>query len=548
MNATATFPALALTNEDFEALASGGATSAALTFLEKGERSRRLLLLRQLLASLANRPELTAPLGPWDHAWSLLERAAEAAPADTDGLLTSPQTGSWLAHTLRRLNGQHSASAMWTDVGRLFALGAAAALRSGIDADVPVPLREGTLSLPGLGLVTAPGSHPEHSVGRLMISQRTFLLATDQGSTPRTRASGQATPYWRPLTVLQPGDVTLDDLDPYRDLDEPVAPQPLSDNEATAWQSQYAEAHAILTRDTDAGSVDRGLLQAGTVVPGRIRTIVPWQPAAQDGPDTSHPQLSASTGDAYASMVISRPPDAVRLAETLVHEFQHSKLAALLHHFLLLEDDRAERYYAPWRSDPRHLTGLLHGAYAFTGVAGFWRLRMNDLASDTATRELAAYYFALRRLQARLVVRTLSHSGRLSPQGKRIVEGLARTLGDWLHEDVPAPLLYRARTAARLHRTEWRLRNMRPGLEDPVPTDSTWPDSRTPGFAHVPAVPTTADEFLAAGDPAAALSMYVGTASHDPAARAGALVAAALAQPGRHAASALARPETTPLA
>ncbi|MFJ9722501.1 aKG-HExxH-type peptide beta-hydroxylase [Streptomyces sp. NPDC101209] len=547
MNATATFPALALSNEDFEALASGGATATGLTFLEKGERSRRLLLLRQFLTSLADRPELTTQLGSWNHAWALLERAAATAPVDIDVLLTSPQTGSWLAHTLRRLNGQHSSSAMWTDVGRLFALSAAAALRSGIDADVPVPLREGTLSLPGLGLVTAPGGHPGHSVGRMMISQGTFVLSTDRGSTPRIRVSSQLTLHWRPLTVLQPGDVILDDLDPYRDLDEPVPPQPLSEVEATAWQKQYADAYAILSRDAGARSVDCELLPPGTVAPGRIRTIVPWQAADPDGGDTDHPQLSASTGDAYASMVISRPPDAVRLAETLVHEFQHSKLAALLHHFLLVEDDRAERYYAPWRSDPRHLTGLLHGAYAFTGVAGFWRLRMNDPACGSATRELAAYYFALRRLQARLVVRTLAHSGRLSPHGKRIVDGLAGTLSEWLHEDVPAQLLYRARTAARLHRTEWRLRNMRPGLEDPVPTDSSWPDPRTPGFAHVPAVPTTADEFLAAGDPEVALSMYRGTAPQDPATRAGALVATALAQPGRPAASALARPELAPL-
>ncbi|MGI3202139.1 aKG-HExxH-type peptide beta-hydroxylase [Streptomyces sp. GLT-R25] len=167
-------------------------------------------------------------------------------------------------------------------------------------------------------------------------------------------------------------------------------------------------------------------------------------------------------------------PDAVRLAETLVHEFQHSKLAALLHHFPLLDDDRIERFYAPWRSDPRHLTGLLHGAYAFTGVAGFWRLRMHDPSSDTAVRGFAAYHFALRRLQARLVVRTLGQSGRLAPLGTVIVDGLARTLTDWLHEDVPQGVLYRARTAARLHRTEWRLRNLRPPLHEPMPSDSSW--------------------------------------------------------------------------
>ncbi|MFF3615724.1 aKG-HExxH-type peptide beta-hydroxylase [Streptomyces sp. NPDC002580] len=543
MSADLTYPSLTLSGEDLAALASGGSTPTALTFLEKGERTRRLLLLRQLLDALATRPELTAPLGPWTQAWDLLERAAHAAPLIADELLTSPQTGTWLAHTLRRLHGQHMRAGIWTDAGRLFTLAGTAALRCGMDADLPVPLRGGGLSLPGLGLVTAPGRHPEHSVGRLVVGPGVFTLVTDRGDSPRTSLTSPAAAHWHPLRTLGPGAVTLDDLDPYRDLDEPVAPRPLSADEAANWQSLYVGAHAILSTDAAAGPGTAGLLVAGTVDPARIRTIVPWQPPVADDDGTPRPQLSASTGDAYASMVISRPPDAVRLAETLVHEFQHSKLAALLHHFPLLDDDRAERYYAPWRSDPRHLTGLLHGAYAFTGVAGFWRLRMRDPSGDGDDRGFAAYHFALRRLQARLVVRTLAQSGRLAPQGRVIVRGLTRTLTDWLHEDVPDRALYRARTAARLHRTEWRLRNVRPSAQDPVPSDSSWPDPRTPGFAHEVTNPRTADEFLAAGDPATALPMYRQAAPYDPAAHAGFLVSTALAFPGRSAAAALASPE-----
>ncbi|MFC8694308.1 aKG-HExxH-type peptide beta-hydroxylase [Streptomyces parvus] len=36
----------------------------------------------------------------------------------------------------------------------------------------------------------------------------------------------------------------------------------------------------------------------------------------------------------------------------------------------MLDDDRTEEHHAPWRPDPRRLPGLLHGAYAFVGVAG----------------------------------------------------------------------------------------------------------------------------------------------------------------------------------
>jgi hypothetical protein len=37
--------------------------------------------------------------------------------------------------------------------------------------------------------------------------------------------------------------------------------------------------------------------------------------------------------------------------------------------------DDGHRYYVPWRDDPRPISGLLQGAYAYLGVTGFWRTR-----------------------------------------------------------------------------------------------------------------------------------------------------------------------------
>ncbi|MDV6287982.1 HEXXH motif-containing putative peptide modification protein [Streptomyces sp. UP1A-1] len=130
----------------------------------------------------------------------------------------------------------------------------------------------------------------------------------------------------------------------------------------------------------------------GRLDPALIRAVVPYGRTAAVPPAAPTVAVSASSGDSFGAMLISRPGSALALAETLVHEFQHSKLAALLHLFPLLDDDREERYYAPWRADPRHLTGLLHGAYAFTGVAGFWR----DRLAEPEHAEVAAYHFALR--------------------------------------------------------------------------------------------------------------------------------------------------------
>ncbi|RSS65336.1 radical SAM protein [Streptomyces sp. WAC06273] len=351
---------------------------------------------------------------------------------------------------------------------------------------------------------------------------------------------------WLPLRTLThhgpagPVAIPLDDLDPYRDLDDPVPPARLDAEEAAEWQRVFDGAVAVLA----ATGADQG---PGRLDPALIRAVVPYGRTAAVPPAAPTVAVSASSGDSFGAMLISRPGSALALAETLVHEFQHSKLAALLHLFPLLDDDREERYYAPWRADPRHLTGLLHGAYAFTGVAGFWR----DRLAEPEHAEVAAYHFALRRLQSRLVVRTLRTSARLTAPGRRLVAGLARTLDGWLRVPVAPDALRRARTAAALHRTQWRLRNLAaPAAPDGTlrfrPDRGFWPDTRTHAFAVRPAAPRTADEHLAAGDPATALDGYAKDLAQDPAdphALSGWIVARAALGPGRATRRALTRPE-----
>ncbi|MFH9396675.1 FxSxx-COOH system tetratricopeptide repeat protein [Streptomyces sp. NPDC017556] len=112
----------------------------------------------------------------------------------------------------------------------------------------------------------------------------------------------------------------------------------------------------------------------------------------------------------------------------------------------------------------RHLPGLLHGAYAFVGVAGFWRDRIGDRAADPLG--LAPFRFALRRLQTRTVLRTLATRAALTGPGCRLVAGLTRTVDGWLREPVDGRAVARARAAAAGHRVEWRLRNLRCGDEE----------------------------------------------------------------------------------
>ncbi|MFI8091910.1 HEXXH motif domain-containing protein [Streptomyces sp. NPDC086080] len=582
----------------FVELASGGGSAQAVAFLEQGERARRLLLLRTLLKRVWDLP---TPLTGAAGAWQVFKEAAERAPEPVERLLLAPTTGAWIAHLLRRLHGTSTGPLLWAEAARLNALAVAASLYAGTETSLRVALDDGALHLPGLGLARLPDGAPGPSAGRAGVRAGVMTLsgpdragrptsltcrptpvpvdrsgpggvarlplrtlAQPRGSTP----TDPEAPGWHPLRTLihatpdGPVAIPLEDLDPYRDLDGPIPPARLDHDEAVAWQRLFEEAAAILARADGAGP--------GRLDPALIRSVVPWARTTLLPPPPPDIRVSASSGDAYGAMIIARPSSPLALAETLVHEFQHSKLAALIHLFRLLDDDRAELYYAPWRPDPRHLTGLLHGAYAFTGVAGFWR----DRLADPAHAETAAYHFALRRTQSRLVVRTLLTSGRLTEAGHALVTGLARTLDRWLREPVPAPARTRARTAAALHRTEWRLRNLLPppgraagpdperhrvppgGRADGGPgapdnlrfrnDRASWPDVRTHLFAEPPAEPRTPDEHLAAGDPAAAFDGYAKGLERepgDPRLLAGWIVARAALDPGPAARRTLARPE-----
>ncbi|MEU6841945.1 HEXXH motif-containing putative peptide modification protein [Streptomyces sp. NPDC046716] len=517
----------------FDELATGGGSGRAVAFLLKGERARRLLLLRELLDRLDELPDILGPLGEVGQMWEVWETAARRAPDAVDGLIMSPQCGSWVAHTLRRLHGAASGPPLWVDAGHLGSFAAAASLLAGTNAGLSVPIRAGALTLPTLGLLQLPRSEDEFSPVRVTV--RAGLL-TAGPVTVRPLDADSGAPGWHPLRALRHSGATLDDLDPYRDLDEPVPPARLPADDVVYWEKTLGEAHALLARTP--GPI-------GTVRPGDITRIVPWPSAQRPGI-----RLSASTGDAFGSMMSSLPDSGLDLAETLVHEFQHSKLGALLHLFPLLADDRAERFYAPWRADPRHLPGLLHGAYAFTGVAGFWRARIGDRAADP--ENAAPFHFALRRLQTRLVVRTLVTRADLTPVGRRLLAGLAATLDRWLREPLDPEVAARARAAAVSHRVEWRLRNLRCGpaehaalararqdggappsgfAPELVPGGSTahWEDARAARYL-APRPGPDADAFLTTGDPARARDLYgarLREAPGDPHALSGLLLAQA---------------------
>jgi hypothetical protein len=171
--------------------------------------------------------------------------------------------------------------------------------------------------------------------------------------------------------------------------------------------------------------------------------------------------------------MVSPPTDAVTLAVALVHEFQHIKLGGLLHLGSLCRTDNQEwYYYAPWRDDPRHLSGLLQGIYAFVGITAFWRERRGAVRG--LERRVADFEYAYARQQVDHALRTITATGDLTTWGRQVVKGLSDRVQPWLTESLPFESIRLAALVASSHRAGWRIRSTRPAPADVRALEHAW--------------------------------------------------------------------------
>ncbi|GAA2863980.1 hypothetical protein GCM10010517_23130 [Streptosporangium fragile] len=422
----------------FSELAVGGGGAPAVGRLVAAEYSKHVLLVRGVMenARAAGHPQAPAARRAYD----LLAAVQRRRPDAVDAVLRHSPVGAWARRTIRMLRTGDGAAAP----GQLAALAAAAAIRSGTACEIDVPAVDGVVTLPSLGQAVLSPTVSWVTVectpdGAEVLADGAVVRIPDD---PARDASG-----WRGLRSLSaeadgmPLRLVVDDLDPYRMPETANIGGRLTEAETSRWQATLNEAWHLLVRHHRA--VAEEVITAITVLTPLV--------APPRG-------LSSSTSrETFGCVALSAPPDAATLAVTLTHETQHAKLSALLDLVPLTLPDDGSRHYAPWRDDPRPIPGLLQGAYAFLGVAGFWMRQFPLERGESAVR--AGAEFVRWREAARAVTTTLLDSGRLTDLGESFTAGMARRLDDWADEAVPSGARDLAREQAERHRNRWHGRH-----------------------------------------------------------------------------------------
>ena len=439
-----------VSSADFEALATGRGGPAVVAKLAAAQVSRRLLKLRLILDAARN---LSADLAANVHCgYDLLAQSQEQDPTAVAKILMYPSIGTWAALCIRGLRSgdraQHDSAGV---IGYLAAMAASAATRAGIDFQINVPIRSGKVFLPTLGMV----QFTDHSMRCGIIRGESGVTQVIVGRNAVTVPSNDEPKQngWCSLRRLRSTaedltiEVTLDDLDPLRNCYGFDVSDRISSDKLIEWQQRLDEAWSILVRLHPWYAT---AIQAG------LTSLVPLR-AASGGKG-----ISTTSSEAFGACALSFPPDAQTLAVTLVHEFQHAKLGALHDLMPLHRAPPDTLYYSPWRDDPRPLHGLLHGAYAYLGVADLWRTERYT-SKRTAFGD---FEFARWRAETLDAVRIVEESGFLTATGDAFVAGMHSRLVLWCDEPVAELPRTAAETAIADHLINWRLRNLRASPTD----------------------------------------------------------------------------------
>ena len=413
-------------------LASARGDLGVVRQLIAGQYGKRLLQLR----IAADRPAASAEgqVTSQRACYALLARVQRDEPEVFRSLLLEPDVAIWLG-------GRE---------GHPDALGhitAAAVILTRWPASVAVPVTGGVLFLPGLGQVSTGGTRQTgHAV--VQVTGDGVSVTADDTSIRLPRDLAATTDSWQPIRLLAAGKhvrlrVRFATDGPIADAFRAFYPVGSAPQHQADWRQALGEAWRILEtwHPVHAASIAAG-----------IRAIVPV-PLAENGD-----AVSGTRQGAFGAIAASLPSRAEDLAVTLVHEFQHAKLAAALDLVRLHGTDEGARYYAPWRRDPRPLGAMLQGIYAHLGVAQFWGTQRQLQDSGRFLR--AHVEFVRWRDDTWRACREIVGASELTAAGEMFVNVLLGELDRLQAEEVVPEACRMADLIVREQKVSWRLRNL----------------------------------------------------------------------------------------
>jgi uncharacterized protein len=377
----------------FEAFAAGPGTTAAMTCLAelRLSQSRALLAAVAAIRPAGKDPMLAAAAA---EGWSVLCALDASHPSAVAEVFASPYVRVWALRCLYPPPGGNPE----LDRAHLAGFAAAAAMRAGVAAELPVPVRAGLVHIPSLGALDV-GTLTDSTV-RIVVDVHHQRFAAD------TEFAWQAV---RQVTgpALQ---FAVEELDPFRDCHEWPATGRLTPPEWREWQHALNAAGSHLARVIPAYA---------QVMAVGLRAVVPLRSGRAE-------MRSATSRHAFGALALSLPsgPDVGNMvAEMLVHEFQHAKLFVLSDLYDLVDTTSLHRIRVPWRDDSRPPEGVLHGIYAHLALSQLSRARGPEGRSA----------WLKYRSWVRGACDALLETGALTLDGERFIAGMLMAVD---HDDV----------------------------------------------------------------------------------------------------------------
>ncbi|GGQ26261.1 HEXXH motif-containing putative peptide modification protein [Streptomyces mutabilis] len=400
------------------ALATTRPTPAGTAALRAAVHARRMLLFKALLVRVERQHAHLRPSvrRGFEDAWALLERAERADAGAVREVLDYPTTGAWITEALAAPTGPEFEA----HLAHLAGVAVVAASRAGCPATGTLRVPSGVLGLPGLGVLRCPSGRARVSArdGRLRLVEDAGHGAVDlPRRRVRVRDGAAHGPGWSALRALPGGTALLDDLDPYRVPRPGIGPTavPAADRAHTdhpSWAGRWRRARALLSA-TDPGRISE--------TDALVHALVPLAAAGHDSGMPTGATVRAAPG----AVLTQLPAGAAELAETLVHETHHTKLAALDDSVLLCRPGGILHRVA-WRPDPRPASAVLQGTYAHLALLDLWRRAERASAAPTAWRQRAAERYGRYREQVDQALSVLRGSDELTCTGRHFVQEMHR--------------------------------------------------------------------------------------------------------------------------